>query len=191
MTDAPPPPPPPGAAPEPAYPYGYGYGYGNPAVPTYSHWGKRVAAFLLDGVIQAVVSIPFYAGYFWLLSGISSTTDSAGNVTTEADVSPAAVVLTVVGGLAVLAFNIWNICIRQGRTGYTLGKGIVGIRLVKEQTGRPVGAGIAFVRQLAHIVDSLVCYLGWLWPLWDSKRQTLADKIMTTIVIDQPSDQAQ
>ena len=43
-----------------------------------------------------------------------------------------------------------------------------------------------FVRQLAHIVDSLVCYLGWLWPLWDSKNQTFADKIMSTVVIIQP-----
>jgi hypothetical protein len=31
---------------------------------------------------------------------------------------------------------------------------------------------MCFVRQLAHYVDSLLCYLGWLWPIWDAKRQT-------------------
>ena len=51
-----------------------------------------------------------------------------------------------------------------------------------------MGAGLCFVRQLAHIVDSLVCYLGWLWPLWDSRRQTLADKIMATVVVVQPQE---
>jgi hypothetical protein len=41
---------------------------------------------------------------------------------------------------------------------------------------------MAFVRDLAHIVDSLACYLGWLWPLWDAKRQTFADKLVKTVV---------
>ena len=49
-----------------------------------------------------------------------------------------------------------------------------------------MGAGLCFVRQLAHFVDSLVCYLGWLWPLWDRRNQTFADKIMNTVVIIQP-----
>ena len=76
--------------------------------------------------------------------------------------------------------------IRQGRTGYSLGKTVVGIRLVKVSTAQPMGAGLCFVRQIAHYVDSLVCYLGWFWPLWDSRNQTLADKIMNTVVIIQP-----
>jgi uncharacterized RDD family membrane protein YckC len=32
-------------------------------------------------------------------------------------------------------------------------------------------------------VDAFICYIGFLWPLWDTKRQTLADKIMQTVVI--------
>ena len=47
-------------------------------------------------------------------------------------------------------------------------------------TGSRSGPGCRFVRQLAHIVDSLVCNLGYLWPLWDAKKQTFADKIMGT-----------
>ncbi len=38
---------------------------------------------------------------------------------------------------------------------------------------------------LAHFLDSLACYVGWLWPLWDPKRQTFADKIMSTVVVEQ------
>ena len=43
----------------------------------------------------------------------------------------------------------------------------------------------AFLRDLVHILDG-VAYVGYLWPLWDDKRQTFADKIMRTIVIDLP-----
>ena len=43
------------------------------------------------------------------------------------------------------------------------------------------------MRQLAHIVDSLICYIGWLFPLWDAKRQTIGDKIMGTVVVKDPA----
>ena len=46
------------------------------------------------------------------------------------------------------------------------------------------GAGIG--RWFAHIVDSLVCYIGWLMPLWDSERQTIADKLVGTHAIVVP-----
>jgi hypothetical protein len=60
---------------------------------------------------------------------------------------------------------------------------MVGITLLGEETGQPIGAGMAFVRDLAHILDSLPFYLGWLWPLWDGKRQTFADKVVKTVVV--------
>ncbi len=42
---------------------------------------------------------------------------------------------------------------------------------------------MAFGRDICHILDSLACYIGWLFPLWDAKRQTFADKIISTVVI--------
>ncbi|WP_197695985.1 RDD family protein, partial [Mycobacterium sp. E1715] len=55
-----------------------------------------------------------------------------------------------------------------------------------EVTGQPIGFGMSVVRSLAHFVDAIICFIGFLFPLWDSKRQTLADKIMTTVCL--PSD---
>ena len=43
------------------------------------------------------------------------------------------------------------------------------------------GPGIG--RKFAHIVDSLVCMLGWFLPIVDSKRQTIADKLLNTYVV--------
>jgi hypothetical protein len=32
-------------------------------------------------------------------------------------------------------------------------------------------------------VDGAICYLGYFWPLWDNKRQTWTDKIMSTVCV--------
>ena len=64
------------------------------------------------------------------------------------------------------------------------GKKIAGVKIVSEQTGMPIGGGMGIVRQFAHFIDGLPCYIGYLWPLWDAKKQTFADKIAKTVVID-------
>jgi uncharacterized RDD family membrane protein YckC len=169
------------------------YGYDAPDRVTYASWGRRVLGYLFDSLVGTLVSIPLFLGYWQLLDSIEYETDAFGNqtVSSTTDASSATIAMLVIGGVISLAFNVYNMVIRQGRTGYSLGKTVVGIRLVKISTGQPMGAGMCFVRQLAHYVDSLVCYLGWLWPLWDNRNQTLADKIMSTVVIVQPQDQVQ
>ena len=61
-------------------------------------------------------------------------------------------------------------------------------KLISEETGQPIGSTNGIIRQFAHIVDSVICYIGWLFPLWDAKRQTIADKIMKTVVVDNSTD---
>ncbi|MFD4524491.1 RDD family protein [Streptomyces sp. NPDC058470] len=157
---------PPGVPPQQGYGYpqqggqpGYGYpqqpGYG--AQPPYANWGQRFLGTLVDGLVFAVP-------YILVIVGKDA---------------PALVSL---GALAVLGLAIWQL-IQEGRTGQTVGKKALGIRLVREIDGQPLGVGMAFVRRLAHFLDSLACYLGWLWPAWDAKKQTFADKVCSSIVI--------
>jgi uncharacterized RDD family membrane protein YckC len=70
----------------------------------------------------------------------------------------------------------------EGVGGQTPGKAIMGLRLVNEQ-GQLIGGGPGIGRKFAHIVDGLVCGLGWLLPLVDAKRQTIADKLLQTYVV--------
>ena len=167
------------------------YGYDAPDRVLYATWGRRVLGYLVDAFFGVVASIPLYVGYAMLVSETSWITDLNGEKQIDSvDASPATIGMLVLGAVVTLGFNFYNVVIRQGRTGYSLGKTAVGIRLVKASTGEPMGAGLCFVRQLAHYVDSLACYLGWLWPLWDARHQTLADKIMGTVVVIQPADSA-
>jgi uncharacterized RDD family membrane protein YckC len=176
-------------------PYGQQPGYGQPpygqqgygATAGYANWFKRVGAYLIDQIATSIAGLPLWIGYGMLVASTETTTNADGTVsTTMDDPSGTSLVLILLGVITSLAFFVWNSCIRQGRTGYSIGKSALGIKLVGERTGQPIGAGLSFVRQLAHIVDSLPCNLGYLWPLWDRKRQTFADKIMNTVVLDPP-----
>jgi uncharacterized RDD family membrane protein YckC len=153
--------------PDPAYSRGYGPSpfppaYGLPVLATY---GQRVGSFLIDvGIPTAVFLVLLFA--------------AAGS-------GDAAVVVTVygLGSLALLAFVVWNSGYRQGTTGQSIGKQWLGVRLVGANTGMPVGFGLAVVRHFAHVLDSLPLYVGYLWPLWDERRQTFADKVCSTLVV--------
>ena len=172
-------------------PYGdqqYGQGYGAPQGANFAHWGKRVGATLIDSLIMGLAMIPYYIGLGMTTAGASTEVDpiTGQTTTTMGETSGLGLALMGLGFLLYLAVFIWNICIKQGKTGYSIGKGVMGIKLVKADSGQPIGAGMSFVRQLAHLVDAIPCYIGFLWPLWDAKKQTFADKIMSTYVIDQP-----
>ncbi|WP_418955358.1 RDD family protein [Streptomyces tritici] len=149
---------------QPAQPYGAAYPPVIGGFPELAHWGLRVGAYMLDGLI---IAGPMYALGFTELALNGS--DEPGPI----------FAVGVVYALCMAFFQLY----REGRTGQSTGKKVMGISLLRERDGSPLGFGMAFVRKIAHIVDSLACYLGWLWPLWDEKKQTFADKICGTVVV--------
>ncbi len=183
------PPPPPGyGAPPPGYgpppsgygppPSGYGppapgAGYGAEATGYYmghrlANWPQRVGAYLVDYLAVAVL---------WLVAiavagpGRDTTSGGAGLIAT----------LLWLAGLGVWVYNRW---ILSGRTGQSWGKRALGLKLLRMDNGQPVGGGMAFARDLVHVVDGIPCFpIGFLWPIWDGRRQTFADKIVNTVVI--------
>jgi uncharacterized RDD family membrane protein YckC len=134
---------------------------------------------------------------YWILVGIGTgimfATQQSSCVTdiTQYDVSQYCVSQPSLIGqlaqwlahLAGLAYLVWNYGYRQGTTGSSLGKSVMKVKVVSEVTGQPIGFGMSVVRQLAHLVDAVICFIGFLFPLWDAKRQTIADKLMTTVVL--------
>ncbi|GHH63195.1 RDD family protein [Lentzea cavernae] len=158
--------------------YGQPGGYGQPAYgmapppPTgYAEWGQRFIGYLIDVAAPTVVATILY----YVVIGIAVGSDS-----------PGLALLAIPIWVANLAFIIWNTVIKQGQTGQSIGKKVAKIKLVGEETMQPLGGGTTFVRQLCHVVDALPCYAGFLAPLWEPKKQTWADKIMKSIVINAP-----
>jgi uncharacterized RDD family membrane protein YckC len=74
-----------------------------------------------------------------------------------------------------------------GQTGQSFGMKQAGLRLVGEQTGQPIGGQQGLVRNLLFVVTGCCCapvgLVDNLFPLWDTKKQTLRDKIGKSVVV--------
>jgi uncharacterized RDD family membrane protein YckC len=68
-------------------------------------------------------------------------------------------------------------------SGQTVGKRLLGIRVVDFEAGIPITYGRAFARNIMRFVSGLVFGLGYLWMLWDRDHQTWHDKIALTTVV--------
>ncbi len=149
----------------------------------YAHWGRRVGALIIDSILGYVAVALFYAWYItFFITTLRSISDGG---TPSFDFFSPLLVAAVIVYVVDLGLRIWNRWILGGRTGQSLGKRVLKIKLISETTGEPIGALNAFLRDLLHTVDG-AAFVGYLWPLWDEKRQTFADKLITTIVIDAP-----
>ena len=198
MTDQPPPssfppPPPPGGSeypPPPPPSGGYLPPLPGPAIrglpqQAYTPWLTRVGAYLIDYLPFAVI-----LGVGWLILQNSVDTACLTDITPYdvdqiCSVGYSTLGVTVMWGalLAGLAYLVWNYGYRQGTTGSSIGKAVLRFKVVGENTGKPLGFGLSFLRQIAHLIDAGVLYIGYLFPLWDAKRQTLADKIIATVCL--------
>lgn len=60
---------------------------------------------------------------------------------------------------------------------------------VYDSTGAPASRKQLLLRDVAHLIDFGSLGLGFVWPLWDKRRQTFADKIANTQVRKLPTSQ--
>ena len=163
----------------------------SPPVPTYPYaaWLRRVGAYLIDFAPALVAQIPFWIGYvmFYVrLIQLSSSPSTTSSEDVFSDLTGSALIWMIIGFVLMLAaigwqwYNRWLI---GGRTGQSMGKRVLQTKLVAEVNGQPIGPVNAFLRDLLHVLDG-AAYIGFLWPLWDAKRQTFSDMIMKTVVVD-------
>lgn len=170
----------------PAY-QAYGYGYAAPPVGgERAGFGARFGGYLLDsllyGILMAVFAIP---GVMLIVQAYDDCVSFDDEIFCP-DGSPkagwvAAGIALIVAGALIVAF----IYLRAlGRTGQTWGRRIAGVKVIGEQTGEPIGFGRALGRQLfASFISAQIVYLGYLWMLWDDKKQTWHDKVVHSIVV--------
>lgn len=141
-----------------------------------AEWPARALGYLIDGAL----TLP---GAVLMIAGLPSIEiDSSTGLATATGPG----ITYYLGILLMLGVSIWNRWIKGGQTGQTVGRGVIGTKLVSEATGQPIGPGLAFARDLVHFLDSAICLIGWLFPLWDAKKQTIADKLLNTVVVKAP-----
>jgi uncharacterized RDD family membrane protein YckC len=68
--------------------------------------------------------------------------------------------------------------------GQSWGQKMMGTRIIDAETGANISIGRAFGRLLFRtFISPILCWLGFLWMLWDGRKQTWHDKAVNTIVI--------
>lgn len=87
--------------------------------------------------------------------------------------------------LALIVLIFW-----AGRQA-TPGKWVLGLRIVAAEDGGHVPIGRLVARYLGYILSSIPFGLGFLWMLWDPRRQCWHDKMARTLVVrDLPPGEA-
>ncbi len=162
-------------------PVGYG-AYQAPA--QYAGWLARVGAALIDWIVSLLFSVP---GVIVALAGpkeidVCPASINGGIGLCEGPTSgtqAASLILSAIGAVVFIVLY----CKKVAATGQSWGHKVASVRLIGEQSGTPISAGRVFLRSLARIISALPFGLGFLWPLWDPKKQTFHDKIMGTVVV--------
>lgn len=117
-------------------------------------WGTRAIGLLIDGLpILILFALTFWNGFLR--------------------------VLVILAGFLYFYIYLGHL---DGTTGQTPGKMVQGTRVVDAE-GDLIGSGNGIARKLCHLIDGAICLLGWFLPIIDAKRQTIADKIMSTYVV--------
>lgn len=154
-------------------------------------FGDRVLALLVDVGLSFLPFLLMLAGIPFIVAGVPDRNgvDEYG-MTTYGDANGAliavGIAVMVLFWLVGVGFQLWNRVFRMGRRGQSIGKSVVGLKLVDARTGAPIGAGNCFLRELVSGVVNGVVYLSYLWMLWDDNRQTVADKAVHSTVIKVP-----
>jgi len=142
------------------------------AMPRRAGLPRRFVALMLDSII---VFFPL-AIVIGLITGGGYAERSEGTLNAGVDVSGSAFWLFVLLWLSYYVFG-------EALTGATIGKGMVGIRVVDEHGEHP-SLGAAFGRNLLRPVDGLFFYLvGAAFALTSSRRQRLGDRAAHTVVV--------
>jgi uncharacterized RDD family membrane protein YckC len=150
--------------------------------------GRRVVAFLIDAVLHTFVVVAVF------MLTARQTTDSyevpegfiirfsmTERVYFLHDAEALAFLLFVIG-LAVV-----HLVVRQGYTGASLGKEIMGLRVVGDD-GAPCGVGPAFVRWLFWFVDDFPYFIpglvGFIVAAVTPDHRRVGDIVARTRVVD-------
>ena len=156
------------------------------AAPTFEHagFGSRLVAAIIDGTLISVVT-GIVNGIFGTALGLGTSLMSTDYMNDEV---AAGLFATVIGGFFLIMFINMAISwgyyiIMTGAKGATIGKMIMKLEVVDENYQK-ISYGKAALREtVGKFVSSLVFCLGYLWVLFDDKKQGWHDKIAKTYVI--------
>ncbi|MEO0141313.1 MAG: RDD family protein [candidate division WOR-3 bacterium] len=155
---------------EEGFPFGWSVGQ-------FAGWWRRFVAWaVLDGLILGAIG----AAVFLILWGIPTLVFGLINQKLAAVGGLVGLILGLAG---VIVAYILYVIIPTGKTGQTIGKRIMGIRVV-DKSGSPPGIGKAFLREVVgKLISEAIFGLGFILAAFDNQRRAWHDRITGTYVI--------
>jgi uncharacterized RDD family membrane protein YckC len=129
----------------------------------YAGFWRRFAAWILDGLLLSLVTLPFTLQFDGGVAAEAARTSAAGTIS------------TVVGWLY---FALMESSAKQA----TVGKMALGI-IVTDLDGRRIGFGRATGRYFAKILSALTLGIGFLMAGFTERKQALHDMVASCLVI--------
>ena len=130
--------------------------------------GRRVLATIVDGLVLGLL-------FFVMSMLFGSSSAEGGQVNASMNGLPFLIYLVLVVAYYVLM---------EGYLGQTVGKMLLGIKVVREDTGEVPGLKAAAIRTALRIVDGIFSYLvAFIAVLASAKNQRLGDMVAHTLVV--------
>jgi uncharacterized RDD family membrane protein YckC len=131
--------------------------------------GRRILATIVDGLVFGLL----YAVMALLFGTVTSV--GAANWSGSLPALPSLLYVVIIALYYILL---------EGYLGQTVGKMVLGIKVVREDNGEFPGLGGAAIRTLLRIVDGLFSYLvAFITVLISGKNQRLGDMTAHTLVV--------
>ena len=151
--------------------------------------GARLLAASIDELILLGIALPMVFGAVpTIIAMVSGGTDpeliDTGDIV-RAMLGGAGTIVTVVALIAWCVITAWLVA----ANGQSIGKRMVGIKVVRTDGSRASFARIFLLRNVVNGLPNLLPYVGWLYQLVDplliyqESRQCLHDRIADTIVV--------
>lgn len=167
----------------------YQYGKGASVTASLASPGKRIAGYLIDGVILAIAVIACWIPVVASASSAPTRVDAFGSRTTDlSGASLAAVVFAYAATLLVpIIYHVTFVAVR----GQTPGAMLVKVKVVRLVDGETPGWGAAILRWLPNLAGFLCSLISLGLMIWalvnlfsNDLRQTPFDLAAKTVVID-------
>lgn len=138
----------------------------------YAGFWIRFGAKLIDGLIMMIVTLPF--SFIFPIQFVFNP----GSMPDFTKILAQQGIIALLNVLVAMLYT-W---LMVGRYGATLGKMLVGIKVVTPD-GQRISYLRAFARYWAELVSQLTCYIGYIIAAFDDEKRALHDHMCNTRVV--------
>ncbi|HPR64692.1 MAG TPA: RDD family protein [Thermoanaerobaculia bacterium] len=136
----------------------------------YAGFWIRLVAYVIDSIVLSI------------LCGLVMIPAAFLTFTTREDLT--ATILIIVGtGTLCSILSVGYLVVFWAKSGATLGKKMLGLKIVRDDSDTPLGYGKAFLRLLGYMLSNVILYAGFIMVAFTRRKQGLHDYVAGTVVI--------